>query len=338
MNRRGRLLTFLTVTLLALSVALPAQALRIKIATKAPENFQSSKIVKEMTDEIAAKTNNQVKFKIYFGGVKGTGRDLLLKMKTGELQGGEFTAGEAATVCNDLRIMSIPLTFRSYDEVDFVMKNMEPIFQSELEKDGFVVLGWLEVGFGYLMSTGPIASLQDMQGKKVWIPQGDPVGKAAFEAMGVHPIPFTIADVMVALQTGQINTVVNSFVGAIALQWYTRVKYITDRPLLYIYSLLMITKESFDKIPAKDQALVKDIVKKYFTELNADTRKSNEESRETLIKQGLEFVPITDANFQQLKEAIGRANKELEGKEFTGTALKEMQRFIKEYRAAHPGD
>jgi len=338
MNRRGILLVCAATVALLAAPSVPAHAVRIKLATKAPKNFASSQIVDQMTKEIDEKTGGKVQFKIYYGGVKGSGRDLLLKMKSGEIQGGEFTAGEASSVCPDLRVMNIPLTFQSYDEVDFVMERITPIFQDQLLKSGYVVLGWLEVGFAYLMSTDPIANLEDMKGKKVWIPTGDPVGQAAFEAMGVPPIPLTIADVMVALQTGQINTVANSFVGAIALQWYTRVKYVTDRPLLYVYGLLMITKDAFDSIPEKDRGTVQAIVDKHFAVLKDDIRKNNKESRDTLIKQGIQFVPVTPANYEQLTSVIDRVNKELAGKDFSEATLKEMEKFLGEFRAAHPAE
>jgi TRAP-type C4-dicarboxylate transport system substrate-binding protein len=314
----------------------PAHAVRIKIATKSPENFATSQTVNKMTKEIDSKTKGKVKFKMYYGGVKGSGRDLLLKMRSGEIQGGEFTAGEASSVCADLRVMNIPLTFTSYAEVDYVMDRITPIYQKELEASGFVVLGWLEMGFAYLMSTEPIASLADMKGKKVWIPQGDPVGQAAFEAMGVPPIPLTIADVMVALQTGQIDTVANSFVGAIALQWYTRVKYVTDKPLLYVYGLLMITKAAYDKIPEADRATVQETVDKYFTILKKDIRKSNIESRATLEKQGIQYVTVTPEHYKQLKDVIQGVNKELAGEDFSEATLKKMETYLQEYRTAHP--
>jgi TRAP-type C4-dicarboxylate transport system substrate-binding protein len=312
----------------------PAFALRIKLATKAPENFKSAKIVKKMTDEIEEKTDRNVRFKVYFGGVKGSGRDLLLKMKSGEIQGGEFTAGEAASVLNDLQIMSIPFMFEDYNEVDFVLDRMASYFQEELGKRGYVVLGWLEAGFGYIMSVDPIASRADLQGKKVWIPQGDPIGQAAFEAIGVPPIPMTIADVMVALQTGQMNTVTNSFVGAIALQWYTRIKYITDAPLLYIYGLLMVSKDAYDKIPAEYRETVDEIVGRYFRELKADIRKNNLESRQTLKKQGIQFVPVSEAQYNELKELMDGVMKDLAGKEFQGEALQRMQEVLREFRTS----
>jgi TRAP-type C4-dicarboxylate transport system substrate-binding protein len=199
-----------------------------------------------------------------------------------------------------------------------------------------VVLGWLEVGFGYIMSVDPIASKADLQGKKAWIPQGDPVGQASFEAMGVPPIPMTIADVMVSLQTGQINTVANSFVGAIALQWHTRIKYITDVPLLYVYALLMITKDAYDKIPPEYREVVDEIVDRYFKELKADIRKSNIESRQTLMKQGIQFVPLPPAQEQELEEIMTGVKKDLAGKEFQGDALGQMQELLHNFRSSQP--
>jgi len=338
MNKKGILTICATVTASLVLSGSPVQAVRIKIATKAPENFASSQTVNQMTQEIHQKTKGQVQFKIYYGGVKGSGRDLLLKMKSGEIQGGEFTAGEASSVCADLRVMNIPLTFTSYEEVDFVMEKLAPVLQKQLETSGFVVLGWLEMGFAYLMSTDPIASLGDMKGKKVWIPQGDPVGQAAFEAMGVPPIPLTIADVMVALQTGQIDTVANSFVGAIALQWYTRVKYITDRPLLYVYGLLMVAKDAYDKIPEPHRGTVQETVDKYFATLKKDIRKDNLESRETLLKQGIQFVPVTPERYQQLRQVIDGAMANLAGKDFSADTLQEMDTLLKEYRASPPAE
>lgn len=319
-----------------LAAAAAYAAVQIKIATKAPENFASSRIVNEMTQEIHKKTNGQVRFRIYYGGVKGSGRDLLLKMRSGEIQGAEFTAGEASSVVADLRVMNIPLTFASYDEVDFVMERMAPLLEKQLETSGYVVLGWLEMGFAYLMSTQPIASLADMRGKKVWIPTGDPVGQAAFEAMGVPPIPLTIADVMVALQTGQIDTVANSFVGAIALQWHTRVKHVTDKPLLYVYGLLMVAKDAYDKIPKEHLGTVRETVDKHFSILKEDIRKSNRDSRETLVKQGIQFVEVTPEHYRQLQEVIGKAMANLADKDFSAETLRKMETFLQEYRAAQP--
>jgi TRAP-type C4-dicarboxylate transport system substrate-binding protein len=310
----------------------PASAVRIKIASKSPENFKSGKIIKKMFREIREKTDGNVVFKVYYGGVKGAGRDLLLKMKSGEIHGAEFTSGEAALLNKDLELMSTVLTFKDYEEADHVFKKMSVHLKEQLGERGYVVLGWLEVGFVYMMSMEPIKSLADLNNKKVWIPRGDNVSRTVFEAMGVPPIPMTIADVILALQTGQLDTVANSFVGAIVLQWHTSVKYITDTPLLYAYGLLMITQDAYDKIPDRYKKTVHETIDRYFNELKIDIRKTNRDSAQTLVRQGIQFVPVTPENYEEFEQFIMGIRDRLLEKEFPGENLIKLQKYIHEYR------
>ena len=336
MMERLRILLICSVVIVAvLLFSNPASAVRIKIATKAPENFKSAKILKKMFREIKEKTDGKVVFKVYFGGVKGTGRDLLLKMKSGEIHGAEFMSVEAASVIRDLELMSVPLTFKDYKETDYVFEKMSVHLEKQLEERGYVPLGWLEVGFAYIMSVEPIESLAGLKNKKVWIPEGDRVGRAIFEEIGVPPIPMTIADVILALQTGQIDTVANSFLGSIALQWHTSIRYITDTPILYAYGLFMITREAYDKIPARYRETVHEILDRYFDELNMDIRKSNRESAQTLVNEGIQFVPVTPENYKEFEQVIHEVKDRLLEKEFPGEGLTKLRQYIHEYRKTH---
>jgi TRAP-type C4-dicarboxylate transport system substrate-binding protein len=290
-----------------------------------------------MFKEIEEKTDRNVVFKVYYGGVKGTGRDLLLKMKSGEIHGAEFTSGEAALVNKDIGIMGPLLTFKNYKEVDYVFEKMTVHLKKQLEERGYVVLGWFEVGFVYIMSVEPIGSLSDLKNKKVWIPPDDRFDRAVFEDIGVPPIPMTIADVILALQTGQIDTVANSFVGAIALQWHTSTRYITDTPLLYAYGLLMITREAYDRIPARYRETVHEIMDRYFDELKKDIRKSNRDAGQALIKQGIQFVPVTPENQAEFEQVVQRVKDRLLEKEFPGKNLTKLRQYIYEYRKTPSG-
>jgi TRAP-type C4-dicarboxylate transport system substrate-binding protein len=314
----------------------PGLAVRIKIATKAPANFKSAKIIKKMFKEIEEKTDRNVVFKVYYGGVKGTGRDLLLKMKSGEIQGAEFTAGEAALVSKDLELMSTLLTFKDYREVDHVFDKMSIHLKKQLEKKRYMVLGWFEMGFVYIMSIDPIESLADLKNKRVWIPQEDHFDREVFKAIGVPPIPMTIADVILALQTGQIDTVANSFLGAIALQWHTRIKYITDTPLLYGYGLLMITREAYDRIPARYRETVHKILDRYFDELKMYNRKSNRDSAKTLMNRGSRFVSATPENYEEFEQVVQGVKDQLLEQEYPGEGLMELRQYINEYRNTRP--
>jgi TRAP-type C4-dicarboxylate transport system substrate-binding protein len=278
-----------------------------------------------------------VEFKAYTGGVMGNDADVLRKMRVGQIQGGAFTAGGASAVYMDLRAMSVPLVFRNYDEIDYVLAKVTPLFEAELEKKGYVALGWTEAGFAHIMSQEPIGSVADLKAKKVWIPQGDPVGQMVFEKAGVPPIPLSLPDVITSLQTRQLDTVCTSPVGAVILQWYTKIKYITQEPLLYVYGVLMVDKRAFDKISAEHQKIIKEVFPRYFKELNLQTRKDNDAAIDTMTKKGIQLVPVTPENHAGLVRLIDEAKAELYQKGiFTKETVGMIEEGVQEYRKTHP--
>ena len=93
--------------------------------------------------------------------------------------------------------------------------------------NGFILLGWSEGGFIFIMSTGPIASVADLKKAKVWTWGGSPMAKAIFDEAKVTAIPLSIPDVLVGLQTGLVDVVYAPPAVAISLQWFTKVKYLT---------------------------------------------------------------------------------------------------------------
>jgi len=309
----------------------------IKIATLVPEGSDFMKTFNKMNLEIKEKTAGEVEFKVYTGGVMGNDADVLRKMRVGQIQGGAFTAGGASAVYPDLRALSVPLVFRNYDEVDHVLGIVLPKFAGELEKKGYIALGWTEAGFAYIMSQEPIGSVADLKGKKVWIPQGDPVGQKVFEKAGVPPIPLPLPDVITSLQTRQLDTVCTSPVGAVILQWFTKIKHITQEPLLYVYGVLMIDKKTYDKISPEHQAILKEVFPRYFRELNLQSRKGNDSALETMKSKGIQLVPVTPENHAGLVKLTDEAKAELyqEGI-FTKETVDLIQKSVEEFRQSHP--
>src|SRR5690606_30370815 len=92
---------------------------------------------------------------------------------------------------------------------------------------------------------------------KIWAPNDDPSAQAAAETFKFSPIPLSLGDVLTGLQTDLINTVTTSPVAAIALQWHTQIRYITDLPLAYFYALMIIEPKAFNKVSPDDQAIIR---------------------------------------------------------------------------------
>ncbi|MEA3438358.1 MAG: TRAP transporter substrate-binding protein DctP, partial [Thermodesulfobacteriota bacterium] len=191
-----------------------AHAVVLKIATLPPEGSGWMIAMREGAKEIAQKTDNRVRFKFYPGGIMGDDKAVLRKIRIGQLHGGILTSGSLSKFYPDIMVYNLPMIFKSFDEVDYVRKRMDRLIIDGLGKGGFVIFGLAEGGFAYLMSTTPIKNNDDVRKNKVWIPENDELGLATFKIMGSTPIPLPLAEVRTALQTGLINTVTASAIGA----------------------------------------------------------------------------------------------------------------------------
>lgn len=310
-----------------------AQALVLKIATVSPDGAMWMEKMREGAAEIEKRTQGRVKFKFYPGGVMGNDQSVLRKMRFGQLQGGAFTAGSLAEIYPDIQIYALPFLFKSQQEVDYVRKNMDALLMKGLEAHGLIGFGFAGGGFAYTMSTAPHKTIQDFKQHKVWVPSGDIIGRTAMKAAGVAPIPLPISDVLTGLQTGMVDTVAISPVGAIAFQWYTKLTYFSDEPISYIYALLAIDKKAFNKIKPADQQIVREVMSRVYEEIDRQNRLDNDKAREALQKQGVRFTRFSP---KLLAEWQGYAEQAIDqlGAEgaFTGDMLNTLQSYLQRYR------
>jgi TRAP-type transport system periplasmic protein len=288
-----------------------------KIASLAPEGSVWVKQFQEFAKEVAEKSNGEIEFRIYSGGIMGDDQAMYRKIRVGQLHGGGFTMTGIADVVPDFRVMAIPFLFRSYEEVNKVRDALVPSFKKKFKEAGLEFIAMTEVGFIYTMSTEPTVSIDDLKKSKSWAPTGDPVTGTFLSNLGITPIPLTIPDVLTSLQTGLVDTVFNSLYGSIVLQWFTKARYITDTPFGYAYGVFLLDGKSFSKLPENYAALVHTTAEKYFSTLIEDTRKSNEESRKTLEQSGVTFIQSDPGIVKELQAQRDKTVQQLIGNAFS---------------------
>ena len=330
-----RIPKILGVITVALLVMLPSQALaiRLKIATLSPEGSVWMEKMKEGAQEIALKTNNRVQIKYYPGGVMGDDKAVLRKIRIGQLHGGAVIGGSLSQFYPDNQIYSLPFTFKSVSEIDYVRKHLDQHIVDGLEKGGYVTFGIAEGGFAYVMSAVPIRTVEEMRGEKVWAPDNDATILEAVSAFGITPIPLSIADVMAGLQTGLVNTVTTPPIGAVALQWHTQINYLMDEPFLYIYGVLAIDREVFYKLSPDDQKVFREIMGRIFRELDRLNRADNVKALEALRKQGVEFIkPSAEPLVEWYQYAAAVPKRLVQTGRLSPQMVNNLESLLKEYR------
>ncbi len=324
---------FLAALVLVCAAIGSADAAQLKIATVAPDGSFWMTEVKKGAEEIEKVTEGRVRLRVYPGGTMGNDQAVLRKMRIGQLHGGMITGLSLASITSDLQLYGLPFLFGSYDEVDAVRAKMDAPLIEALDAKGYISFGLIEGGFAYIMSQKPAATLSDFKGQKAWSPEGDVIADAIYSAAGLSPVPLPLSDVLTGLQTGLIDTVVGPPVAAVALQWFTRTKYLTDLPILYTYGSIVVSAKAFSKLGAADQIAIREILRSVCARLNERTRTDNLQARKALAKQGIEFVTVDEATKGQWSKVAVDATTTLRKKGEVPSVLYEtLQRHLNIYR------
>jgi TRAP-type C4-dicarboxylate transport system substrate-binding protein len=331
-----RTLRWIIACLIILGLCLPAsvraQNVVLKIGTLAPEGSSWVRAFREINKELDQKTNKQVSLRLFPGGILGDEEDMLRKIKVGEIQGALLTGGGLGLIFKDVKILGIPFLFQNYQEVDAVLGRMDSLFQKGLLDNGFKSMGWAEQGFIYLLSKEPIRNAADVKKGKVWIWEDTPIGKAVFKELGVNAIPLPVTDVLMALQTGMVDTVYSSPLAAIAVQWFTKVSYMTDVPLAYSVGAVVLRKSDFEKIPSAQKPIVEAAFSRQLTPLKDQLRKENEKAIQVLQGKGIKLVSPSSRDVKELQALCFKGIATLGEDQFSRKTLEEVRNFLKTLR------
>jgi len=341
MNTRRGLLTGL---LLGLSLLLitplhaAGKVYTLKFATLAPAGTSWVKLLEDWADEVDRESKGRLKIKIYPGGVQGDEPDVLKKMRFGQLQGGAFTGYGIGQVYSPVRVLELPFLFNNIDEIDYVREKFMPDIEQGYRDNGYELIGWMEVGFIYFFSKEPIRTLDDMKSRRIWNWQGDPMGKAFFKASGLSPVPLSIIDVYTSLSTGLIDTVYAPPLGAIAMQWFTKTKYITDLPMANGIGSLIVTRRFYQDLPQDLQKLLKRSGTITGEKLISSTRKDNAEGLKILKERGIQFVEASeDLRSNEVEGIRTRASDSLMKDGYIPEeVVDKVNNWLQDYRAGHP--
>ncbi|HEX2687211.1 MAG TPA: TRAP transporter substrate-binding protein DctP, partial [Kofleriaceae bacterium] len=245
----------------ALAMARPARAdgTELRIASLAPSGSPWMEVLDKAASEIKDKTSGRVSLKYFEGGQQGDERDFVRKIKLGQLDGAAVTAVGLSMIDKSIRVLELPMMFQSAEELDYVADKLWPYFQKKFEKQGFKLNDRGEVGWIYFLSKARVEKISDLQGQKLWLWGDDELVGAVFKKFGLNGVPLGVPEVDGNLTSGKINACYGSPLAAVALQWYTKVKYMTSMPMSFAIGATVLSKKSYDKLSAEDAKTLAEI-------------------------------------------------------------------------------
>jgi TRAP-type C4-dicarboxylate transport system substrate-binding protein len=282
---------------------------------------------------MADRTQNRITVKFFFSGSQGDERDVVRKMKLGQIDGAALTAVGLGLIKSDVRVLELPFLFKSDKELDYVRNKMAPDFEKQFQDAGYELLSWGDVGWVHVFTNAPVSTVADLDKAKMWAWTDDPIVRAFYKHLGVNGVPLGVPDVLPALQTGTIDACAGSPLAMVALQWYTKVKYGSDTAISYSIGALVIRKEAFAKLSAEDQKAVREVGIQVGEDLMKRVRIDNERAKKAMVKSGVQFVATPPALVDKFETTAHDVWQELAGGKLYSTELLErVKKYLSEAR------
>lgn len=309
----------------------------LKIATVAPDSSEWIQIARELMKYVEERSNRETKISLYTGGIMGDEPDMLRKMQLGQLHGGGFSGLGLGKVVPAVRLLELPLLFKTYGEVDYVCEKMRPILSKMFREKGFELVFWAEQGFIYVFTDKKISNLNDFKGVKMWVWAPDNLAHAIFKELSdyLSPIPLGLPEVLTSLQTGIINAFYAPPVAAVSLQWYTKVKYMLNVPFDYGVGALLISKKAYDGLSPQAKKALEEGVKIYEPKIITAIRKANQKSIEVFPQHGVQILDVPAEGLEEVRARVSQVYYRMVGELYSKELLDFVLKTLEEYRKTH---
>ena len=299
MKRRFVPILLLLVAAFALpGTATPSRAeegYTLRIASLAPAGSSWMKILNAWNKTLQEKTDGKLKMRFYPGGSQGDERDFVRKMRVGQLDGGVVTMTGMSMLVPAMNVLTIPGFLNTYEKLDRVRGKMAPEFEAMFGKENMRLVGWGDAGKTRLFSVEPIKSPNQIKAMRPWVWKDDPIFVEFYQVIGANAVRLGVPEVYPALQTRMVDVISSSALTAVALQWYTRVKYMTAHNSAIIAGGTVMRKDKYDELsPELKEAFDSTAVRAHEL-LNKTIRKDDEKAYQVVLKRGIVPVEAGDA-------------------------------------------
>jgi TRAP-type C4-dicarboxylate transport system substrate-binding protein len=267
----------------------------LRIASLAPAGSSWMKILNAWNKTLIEKTDGKLKMRFYPGGSQGDERDFVRKMRVGQLDGGVVTMTGMSMLVPAMNVLTLPGLLDTYEELDRVRDKMAGEFEAMFGKEGMRLVGWGDAGKTRLFSVKPIKSPNQIKAMRPWVWKDDPIFVEFYQVIGASAVRLGVPEVYPALQTRMVDVISSSALTAVALQWYTRVNYMTAHNSAIIAGGTVMRKDKYDELSPELQEAFDSTAARAHELLNKTIRKDDEKAYQIVLKKGIEAVEAGDA-------------------------------------------
>jgi len=274
------------------------------------------KILNAWNKTLQDETGGQLKLGFYSGGSQGDERDLLRKMRVGQLDGGLVSMAGMSMLVRQMLVLVLPNFLDTYEKLDRVRLEMGEDFEKMFEEEGFVLVAWGDAGKSRLFSRRQVVQPSDLKSMRPWLWKDDLVVNEFYDVIGVTGVRLGVPEVYPGLQTKMVDVVVSSALAAIAMQWHTRVKYATADSAAIIVGGMLVRKDKVASLKPELRRVFLRTAKRAETLLNRVIRRDDQKAYDVILRKGI-VATDTSAHKRQWDDVAREVQERLTGRVFS---------------------
>ena len=300
------------------------EAVILRIASLAPAGSSWMKVLNAWKKTLEADTDGRLKLRFYPGGSQGDERDFVRKMRVGQLDGGIVTMSGMSLLVRPMVILVLPNFLDTYEKLDRVRLRMAKDFEKLFVDEGFMMVAWGDAGKTRLFSKNKIERPSDIKQMRPWLWKDDLIFIEFYDVIGANGVRLGVPEVYPGLQTNMVDVVTSSALTAVALQWYTRVKYMTGHNSSIIAGGIVMRKEKIDGLaPDLKEAFLRTVERAEIL-LNKSIRRDDQKAYDVVIKKGI-IATDTNKYKDDWDAAAKQVRDRMTGRVFSKTLLQAVQ-------------
>ena len=270
----------------------------IKMATLAPQGTEWHAMLVGMGQEWTKATNGQIKLRIYPGGVVGDERDMIRKMRIGQIHAGAITTEGLSEINPLFSIFYVPVIYQSYEDVDFVREKLSADLYKDTENNGFKLLTMVDVGWAYWFSVDPIYTPSDLEKNKIFSWAGDYKSAQLYKKLNYQQVPMAMTDVLSGMQTGLITCIGLNPMYVLSQQVFGIANNMLNMKWGNLTGGIVVDLKTWNRIDKKNQLLMIKIA----NELGKNFQKKNRHEMDKPIQIMKEYgLKVNDPSQEQLQ-------------------------------------
>lgn len=283
---------------------LEAKKVKIKMATLAPEGTEWHGLLIKLGQEWKKATDSQINLRVYPGGVVGDERDMIRKMRIGQIQGAAITSEGLTEVNRQYSVFFIPMLYQEFSDLDLIYEKLGEDLVSNAEDNGFKVILMVDVGWVYWFTADSIRTPDDLREHSIFTWAGDYRTAALWEKSGFQVVPLAMTDMLSGLQTGMVNAMPFNPMYVLAQQSFGITKYMLDMKWGMLSAAVILDLKTWNRIDPDHQEKMIEIANRISTDFQRKNRLESDEAIAVMKEYGLTVITPTKAEFEEWKSLV----------------------------------